>query len=89
MQSVICLKKLICLHPLGLFMIIMSGFDDNPPNWNLLDKKRDNSRVCSTAGKKLAVQKLNVSLIYSGNNIAEKTLKKVLDSWLKYLQFQN
>ena len=52
-------------------MIIMSGFDDNPPNWNLLDKKRGNSRVCSTAGKKLAVQKLNVSLIYSGNNITD------------------
>ena len=30
--------------------------------------------------KKLEVQGQNVALIYSGNNIAEKTLKKVLDS---------
>ena len=30
--------------------------------------------------KKLEVQKLNVALIYSGNNIADKTLQKVLDS---------
>ena len=30
--------------------------------------------------KKLEVQRLNVALIYSGNNIADKTLQKVLDS---------
>ena len=30
--------------------------------------------------KKLEVQGQNVALIYSGNNIAEKTLRKVLDS---------
>ena len=30
--------------------------------------------------KKLDVQRLNVALIYSGNNIADKTLQKVLDS---------
>ena len=30
--------------------------------------------------KKLVVRGQNVALIYSGNNIAEKTLKKVLDS---------
>jgi len=30
--------------------------------------------------KKLDVQGQNVALIYSGNNIAEKTLRKVLDS---------
>ena len=30
--------------------------------------------------KKLEVHGQNVALIYSGNNIAEKTLRKVLDS---------
>jgi Threonine dehydratase len=30
--------------------------------------------------KKLEVKKKNVALIYSGNNIADKTLQKVLDS---------
>ena len=30
--------------------------------------------------KKLDVKGQNVALIYSGNNIAEKTLKEVLDS---------
>ena len=36
--------------------------------------------TASLLAKKLEVQGQNVALIYSGNNIAEKTLRKVLDS---------